>query len=75
MDVFRFVPAFAVTAPEIDGVPLIVAVTLSEPEESDHVRPADHAPLCITAPIVFEPAERAGRVEIETGCVDCQRFR
>jgi hypothetical protein len=46
-DVLKFVPPFAVTVPEIVGVPPIVAVTLSEPEESDHVRPAVHVPLCV----------------------------
>ena len=31
-------------------------------------------PVLEIAPIVFEPAESAGRLEIETGCVDCQKF-
>ena len=72
-DVFKFVPAFAVTVPEIVGVPLIVANTLSEPEESDHVRPVVHVPLSVTAPITLEPAESAGRDASETGCVVCQK--
>ena len=52
------------------GVPEIVAVTLSDPLESDHVRPVDHVPLCVTPPIVFDPAERDGREDTATACPD-----